>query len=215
MPDNPLTSLRVELPATLDTLKPIEIVDETSAMRAAIVERYALPHIPVGTWGTGSQGVYVLLSHLSDNENSPTHFTAYVGKTDSSFINRLVNHDKDKPWWRTAILFRKNSLEGFNRNQTAYLEGELTTALKTSPNTTVLNAAPTGDPGFPEWEKLHMETCLLSIMRVLFLRGYRNSHLGEYTQVLEETTQNPDPVPPSLYTQLKQITLEINATDHC
>lgn len=198
------TSLTVGVPSTLNSLEPIEIKDEQASLHAAYVERYAVPYLPA-EWDKNVEGFYILLSHI----NADNTFTAYVGKTDWSFARRLRSHLESKDYWSTAILFKKNSLEGFNRNQTAYMEGELVKALTASPNVTVKNDKLTGDRNFSEWDKPYMETVLLACLRVLFLRGYRNAHMGAITQSLEErplppkTSVAPPPVitaPPAIGT---------------
>ena len=182
------TSLTLGIPNTLNSLEPIEIKDEQANLHAAYVERYAVANLPA-EWDKEVEGFYVLLSHI----NPDNTFAAYVGKTDWSFSRRLKSHLQNKEFWNLAILFKKNSVEGFNRNQTAYIEGELVNALSSSPNVTLTNGKPTGDRTFNEWDKPYMEQVLLACLRILFIRGYRNAHMGAITQVLEEI---PAVIPP-------------------
>lgn len=175
------TSLTVGIPNTLNSLEPIEIKDEQANLHAAYVERYAVQNLPE-EFDKNVEGFYVLLSHI----NPDNTFTAYVGKTDWSFSRRLKSHLDNKDFWKLAILFKKNSNDGFTRNQTAYMEGELVKALSSSPNVTVTNEKPTGDRTFNEWDKPYMEQVLLATLRILFIRGYRNAHMGAITQTLEE-----------------------------
>lgn len=175
------TSLTIGIPNTLNSLEPIEIKDEQANLHATYVERYAVQNLPE-EFDKNVEGFYVLLSHI----NPDNTFTAYVGKTDWSFSRRLKNHLDTKDFWKLAILFKKNSNDGFTRNQTAYMEGQLVQALSSSPNVTVTNEKPTGDRTFNEWDKPYMEQVLLATLRILFIRGYRNAHMGAITQTLEE-----------------------------
>lgn len=178
------TSLTLGIPNTLNSLEPIEIKDEQANLHAAYVERYAVNNLPA-EWDKEVEGFYVLLSHI----NPDNTFTAYVGKTDWSFSRRLRSHVQNKDFWNLAILFKKNSIEGFNKNQTSYMEGELAKALSSSPNVTLTNEKPTGDRTFNDWDKPYMEQVLLACLRILFIRGYRNAHMGAITQTLEEPTK--------------------------
>lgn len=179
--------LRVGVPEVLDSMEPIELVDESTNLKAAFVERYAVDSLPA-EWYRDVQGFYVLLSHI----NPDNTFMAYVGKTDSSFARRLRSHLETKDFWALAVLFKKNGPEGFTMNQTSYLEGIMVDALSSSPNVKVTNSAPTGDRNFLDWNKRYMDSVQLAALRILFLRGYRNSHMGGITRQLETVTALPE-----------------------
>jgi hypothetical protein len=176
--------LDVAVPDTLDSLEPIELIDRMSSLRAAFVERYAIAALKRSYWDKDTKGFYVLLSHI----NADNTFTAYVGQTDYSFERRLREHDKTKDYWNLAVLFKRDHEVPFNRSETRFLEGAMVDALKSSPNVSVTNEKATGEDALSDWEKPYMEQILLSALRVLFLRGYRNSHLGAITRKLETDT---------------------------
>lgn len=174
--------LQIGIPETLDTMEPIEIYDHALSLKAAFVERYAYASIP--TEWQKAQGFYVLLSPIA----ATNQFEAYVGKTDSGFARRLHSHNEKKSFWTLAVLFKKDSNSGFNTTQTNYLEGLLRNTLDLSPNVKVHNEAWTGDRSLSDLDKPHMEAVLLSALRILFLRGYRNAHMATVTTKLEQGT---------------------------
>jgi hypothetical protein len=178
--------LTVVLPQNLDYLEPIEVFDKFG-LRSALIERYALGNLP-SEWDR-AEGFYVLLSSITPDNK----FTAYVGQTDYSFRRRLADHDGSKDYWSLAVLFKRDAGEPFNRNETRYLEGLMVTALQSSPNVTVRNIKPTGEKNLPEHDKAYMDSMLLSALRVLFLRGYRNAHLGAITRTLESAEISTSP----------------------
>jgi len=177
--------LDVAVPDTLDSLEPIELIDRMSSLRAAFVERYAISSLKRSEWDKDTKGFYVLLSHI----NTDNTFTAYVGQTDYSFERRLREHNKTKDYWNLAVLFKRDNEVPFNRSETRFLEGAMVNALQSSPNVQVTNDKATGEDALSDWEKPYMEQVLLAALRVLFLRGYRNSHLGAITRNLEEQTK--------------------------
>lgn len=165
-------NLTVLSPKSLDSLQPIEIIDDSSPIRAAFVERGGIEQLPE-SWKEAC-GYYVLFSHIhSDNT-----FEAYVGKASNGFYNRLRSHDKDKPWWRTALMVFKDREPGFSSTQSAYMEGKIREILESWTNVTVHNIAATGDRTLPSWEEGAMETIALSTLRIMHLRGYRNSQMA-------------------------------------
>jgi len=185
------TKLDVAVPQTLDSLEPIELIDKANGLRGAFVERYALQALSNGDWDKETRGFYVLLSHI----NPDNTFTAYVGQTDYSFARRLRDHDGTKDYWNLAVLFKRdNNEDPFNRSETRFLEGAMVEALQSSPNVTVMNQKPTGEKILSDWDKPYMEQVLLSALRILFLRGYRNSHMGAITRHLESKASAPSPV---------------------
>lgn len=162
-------NLTVLSPKSLDSLQPIEVIDDSSPIRAAFVERGGIEQLP-GSWKEAC-GYYVLFSHIhSDNT-----FEAYVGKASSGFYNRLRSHSKDKQWWRTALMVFKDREPGFSSTQSAFMEGKIREILESWSNVTVHNIAATGDRTLPAWEEGAMEAVALSTLRIMNLRGYRNS----------------------------------------
>lgn len=174
-PQVPLTLLA---PTSLDSLAPLEIHDPTSGVHAAIVERYAIENLPLH-WRT-TCGFYLLFSPIA-GDNS---FDAYVGKASNGFHRRLSSHHETKDYWRSAILIRKDGLTGFTSTQSAWLEGRMRDILDLSPHVNVRNIAATGDATLPEWEKGIMEAVILSTLRIMFLRGYRNASMGAFADKL-------------------------------
>jgi hypothetical protein len=188
--------LQIGIPETLDTMEPIEIYDHALSLKAAFVERYACASLPF-EWQK-AQGFYVLLSPIS----ATNQFEAYIGKTDAGFARRLHAHNEKKDFWTLAVLFKKDSNTGFNTTQTNYLEGLLRNTLDLSPNVKVHNEAWTGDKSLSELDKPHMEAVLLSALRILFLRGYRNAHMATVTTKLEQGTSPTRILAPSGFTTI-------------
>lgn len=176
--------LTVLAPKSLDSLLPLEIIDEASPIRAAFVERYGIHHLS-STWQE-SCGFYILFSHI----NPDNSFDAYVGKASNGFYNRLKSHDKDKDWWRTALLVFKDHGAGFSSTQSAYMEGLMRKILDSSPHVNVRNIAPTGDKTLPKWDEPAMEAVALSTLRIMFLRGYRNASMARIAEDLTEKVDN-------------------------
>lgn len=174
----PQVHLRVLAPSSLDSLAPLEVTDDSSGVHAAIVERYAIENLPVH-WRT-SCGFYILFSALAEDNR----FDAYVGKASSGFHRRLASHNETKDYWRSAILISKDSSTGFTSTQSAFLEGRMRDVLDLSPNVNVRNIANTGDSTLPEWEVPDMERVILSTLRIMFLRGFRNASMGAFADSL-------------------------------
>ncbi|MBC9705962.1 MAG: HRDC domain-containing protein [Enterococcus sp.] len=174
----------------------MEIIDEASPIRAAFVERYGIEQLS-STW-QNSCGFYILFSHL----NPDNSFDAYVGKASNGFYNRLKSHDKDKDWWRTALLVFKDRDFGFSSTQSAYMEGLMRSILDSSPHVNVRNIAPTGDKTLPKWDEPAMEAVALSTLRIMFLRGYRNASMAriaeDLTRKINNTTQDGQTLPAAL-----------------
>jgi hypothetical protein len=164
--------LTVLAPYSLDSLLPLEIMDNSSAVKASFVERYAIDKLS-SEW-LDACGFYILFSHIRDDGS----FDAYVGKASNGFSRRLKSHDENKDFWRVALLIRRDTSEGFTTTESLYLEGRMRQVLAISPNVKVHNIAPTGDKTLPEHDKQTMESIVLSALRIMFLRGYRNSALG-------------------------------------
>jgi hypothetical protein len=164
--------LTVLAPYSLDSLLPLEIIDDSSAVKASFVERYAIDRLS-DEW-LNACGFYILFSHIRENGS----FDAYVGKASNGFYRRLKDHDENRDFWRVALLIRRGTTEGFTTTESLYLEGRMRQILMSSPNVTVHNIAPTGDKTLPEYDKQRMESIALSALRIMFLRGYRNSSMG-------------------------------------
>jgi superfamily II DNA helicase RecQ len=157
------------------------------AMNMAFVERYGINHLPA-KW-RDSQGIYILFSHLQ-----PGHkFEAYVGQTTKGFHQRLLRHDNERYFWQTAILIRRTSADGFSSLQLNALEGKLRDILDASPNVTVHNGHPTGDPTLKDSDRPFIDAMTLSIMRVMFMRGYRNQHMGAEADRMQEAISGTVP----------------------
>lgn len=186
--------LTVLAPYSLDSMKPLEIIDEDSNLKAAFVERYAIEHV-TNDWKSNACGFYILFSHLRADHT----FDVYVGRTSANFLRRLRSHDEQKDYWNTALLVQKNNNQGFTSTQSGYLEGRMRDILDISANVTVHNSAPTGDTTIAEHEKYLMEKVILSTLRMMFLRGYRNASMAnvadKITQaIVEKPVITPTPV---------------------
>lgn len=173
--------LTVLAPYSLDSMQPLEIIDEDSNLKAAFVERYAIEHV-TNDWKSNACGFYILFSHLRADHT----FDVYVGRTSANFLRRLRSHDEQKDYWNTALLVQKNNNQGFTSTQSGYLEGRMRDILDISSNVTVHNSAPTGDATIAEHEKYLMEKVILSTLRMMFLRGYRNASMAN---VADKITQ--------------------------
>lgn len=187
--------LKAAAPYSLDSLLPLEIMDDLYAMNMAFVEKYGIHQLP-DRW-KNSQGVYILFSHLQPGYR----FEAYVGQTQKGFYSRLTKHEQERSFWDTAILARRTTSDGFNSMQLNALEGKLRDILGESQNVHVHNQYPTGDKTLPPGEYRMIDEITLSIMRVMFMRGYRNQHMGAQADRLHESItavpQTPAvPVPP-------------------
>lgn len=193
----PQVRLTFLAPASLDSLAPLEIIDPSSGIRAAVVERYAVDTLPV-QWGAAC-GFYILFSALS----SGNQFESYVGKATSGFYRRLASHDETKDYWQSALLVTKEGSDPFQPVQLAWLENRMRGILDLSANVNVRNIPQTGEISLPEQEEGDMEKVLLSTLRVMFLRGYRNASMGEFADELTAritaqadnyTAEKPTPV---------------------
>ena len=186
-------NLTVLAPQSLESMLPLEIIDDSSPIRASFVERYGIEHLP-GAWKEAC-GFYILFSHLKPDNT----FEAYVGKASNGFYNRLKSHDKEKSWWRSALLVFKDREPGFSSTQSAYMEGRMRAILESSANVTVHNIAPTGDRTLPAWETGAMEAIALSTLRIMSLRGYRNTYVARIADGLatggsrDESHESPLP----------------------
>lgn len=179
-------NLTVLTPKSLDSMLPLEIIDDSSPIRAAFVERYGIDHLP-SSWKEAC-GFYILFSHI----NPDNTFEAYVGKATNGFYNRLKSHDKEKSWWRTALMVFKDREPGFSSTQSAYMEGKMREILESSRNVTIHNIAATGDKTLPAWEENSMEAIALSTLRIMFLRGYRNASMARIAEELVIKTEPAD-----------------------
>lgn len=164
--------LTVLAPESLDSMSPLCIIDSSSNVKGAFVERYAIEHLDE-QW-RNSCGYYILFSHMNSNNS----FEAYVGKASNGFHRRLKDHNETKDYWRTALLICRAGELGFTSTESAFLEGRMRDILDLSSHVTVHNIAPTGDRTLPAWEENAMEKVILSTLRMMFLRGYRNASMG-------------------------------------
>lgn len=159
--------LKMKTPHSVDSMLPIEITDDMYAMNFAFVERYGIENLPED-WKT-SQGIYILFSHLKPGQD----FEAYVGQTVNSFHKRLNRHNKERDFWDVAILARRTTPEGLNSLHLNSIEGQLRDILEASPNVHVHNGYPTGDKTLQASDANLVDEISLSIMRAIFIRGYR------------------------------------------
>lgn len=171
---------KVEIPSVLDSLKPFEIHDEATGVSAAIVERYALGSLQE-KWDSAA-GIYVLFSPIASDNT----FKAHVGQISSSFRGTVTKYPISTEEWTVALLFRSTRDVPLNRMQITYLENALITALSSSTNVELYNDRDlAAGLDFSYLDKDDLDDMLLSILRILFLRGYRNSHMAEVVRDLE------------------------------
>lgn len=181
---NSHVQFRVEIPAVLDSLKPFEIYDEVTGVSAAIVERYALGSLQE-RWDSAA-GIYVLFSPIATDNT----FKAHVGQISSSFKAAVTKYPISNEEWTVALLFRSNRDVPLNRMQLTYLENALISVLSSSTNVELFNNREMGKLDFSYLEKEDLDDVLLSILRIMFLRGYRNSHMAELVRDLELQQDN-------------------------
>jgi hypothetical protein len=170
-----IIGLDVSIPYPPGSSDPIVVVDKMASLKAAFVDRNSFNFLYSSEWDQDSPGFYALFSHIDENN----HFAVYVGQTDSSLVQRLRNHNKDKDYWRNAVLFKHaNPTAGFDRMETPYLEGLLVKAFLAYPNAQVMNKKDTGEKNFASEHKIRMNNVLDGALRILQLRGYYNSKLA-------------------------------------
>lgn len=174
----PQIQLTLLAPAELGALIPMELVDNSSGLHAAVMERSGLENLPVH-WGTAC-GFYILFSALSEDNA----FEAYVGKANSGFHRRLASHHETKDYWRNAILISRTGNAGFSTAQIAWLESRIREVLGLSANVNVRNIPQSEESFLPDAEERDMELVILSVLRVMFLRGYRNPEMNDFADDL-------------------------------
>ena len=201
------TGLTVAVSQTLDSMKPIEIIDELGGLQAAILPRHARKALPI-EWNK-VEGFYVLLSHV----NFDNTFTVYVGQTDYDFGLRLQKHDEEKDYWHVAILFKNYSLIPFDRMQTRYMEGLLVEAMQGFENAVVMNIKPTGEKNLSDISKPRMEAVLSSALRIMFLRGYYNSSVSSVRKNVAPFSTTSDDTDKELFARIRMIAEEIKGTE--
>ncbi len=185
-------TLTVHLPAVLDTLQPIEFSDQLTGIRTAIIERYQVQELPE-KWDKAT-GFFVLLSPI-DNQS---HWKAYVDTINNAFKETVREADFDemgieKGFWHVALLFTtEDSDKPLSEVELAYMKVLLMQVFQTSPNVQVVNK-PSLENDFKGVDAEYMRHVLQSVFKVLFVRGYRNSHLGAISRNLTEI-HDPDAV---------------------
>lgn len=170
---------KVHIPVVLDSLKPFEIHDKATGVAAAIVERYALASLPED-WDT-SDGVYVLFSPIAPDNT----FRAHVGQNVSSFKAAVTKYPISTQEWTVALLFQNTRKVPLNPMERTYLETNLVSALSSSTNVEMFNSRELANLDFSYLEEENLKEILLTMLRIMFLRGYRNSHMADTVRKLE------------------------------
>lgn len=162
-----IVGLNVSMTETLEGENFIEIDDSLGRIKAYIVDRAESLNLPE-SWDK-TTGIYVLLSPV----DADGKFTAYVGLTDYSFQRRMKDHNKNKDFWQTVILFKSLLTTELDSMQTKYLEGALVDTLESFGSVKLVNVKPTGQPRLSEVHFALMNSMVDAMVRVLRLRGYK------------------------------------------
>jgi hypothetical protein len=174
-----IVGLNVSMTETLEGENFIEIDDSLGRIKAYIVDREDSLNLPE-SWDK-TTGIYVLLSPV----DATGKFTAYVGLTDYSFQRRMKDHNKNKDFWQTVILFKSLLTTELDSMQTRYLEGALVDTLESFGSVKLVNIKPTGQPRLSEVHFALMNSMVDAIVRVLRLRGYKQP-LKKKVVILDE-----------------------------
>lgn len=183
---NESPTLLIKLPAVLDTLHPIEFSDPLTGITVAMVERFQVQELPE-RWNK-TQGFFILLAPLDNN----SRWKAYVDTIKEGFRATLRNTDfsdlgVDKNFWSVAFLFTTDPADKpLSQEEIEYMKILMIQVFQTSPNVQVLNQPALIDNNFTGIDAEYMRHVLQSVLKVLFVRGYRNSHLGEISRNLTE-----------------------------
>ena len=157
------------LPVTVlvpDTVTaPIEVYEQSAALRMAIIERGG-----VGALGADwdRPGLYVLL----DRHDTDGLWASYVGKAPAGIRARLLQHASNKEHWSRAVLIQRDTTHGFNSAQVAWLEGRVYDLLSAAQDAVLHNKNRPGDETLPAFERTALEASIEPIVRVLRLVGY-------------------------------------------
>lgn len=162
-PDIPITMMLSTDPKTYGM---VSIFDDINALKAVRIHKDKIGKLPP-EWKEGC-GFYVLLSDVTNKK-----FNLYVGKaTQSNFYGRLYSHKREKPDWNTAILFQRDTTNGFTSTQAAYIEGALYQLFTDSQHVEIMNKMSAGDMTLPEHDLLNMNQIAVSVTNILSILGY-------------------------------------------
>lgn len=127
------------------------------------VSRENIDKVPKEEWLQA--GFYILLGA----KNEQKQYSAYVGKTDNNFSNRLKSHNKNKDFWNTAIFVTRSNNGGFNPTDVAFYEYYLSELLETNPHIEKNNiqkvSRPNGVTTGEEKEKLELLTPVFAFLK--------------------------------------------------
>jgi hypothetical protein len=145
--------------------EPIDVYEQSAALRMAIVER-------VGVSALGSDwdrpGLYVLL----DRPGVDGTWGSYVGKAPAGVRARVLTHVGQKEHWSRAVLIQRDTTHGFNSAQVAWLEGRVYDLLQSALDGILHNKNRPGDETLPAFERTALEASIEPLVRVLRLLGY-------------------------------------------
>jgi len=157
------------LPVTVllpDTVaEPIEIYEQSAALRMAIVERAGVGALSA-KWD--QPGLYILI----DRHGTDGSWASYVGKAPAGIRARLLTHASHKDHWSRAVLIQRDTTHGFNSAQVAWLEGRVYDLLNAAEDAVLHNKNRPGDETLPAFERTALEASIEPIVRVLRLLGY-------------------------------------------
>jgi hypothetical protein len=160
------------LPVTVlvpDTIAaPIEIYEQSAALRMAIVERAGVGALSA-KWD--QPGLYILI----DRHGADGSWASYVGKAPAGIRARLLTHASHEDHWSRAVLIQRDTTHGFNSAQVAWLEGRVYDLLSAARNAILHNKNRPGDETLPAFERTALEASIEPIVRVLRLLGYDTS----------------------------------------
>ncbi len=157
----PFTVLVAETPAV-----PIEVYDQSAALRMAVVDRSAAHLISGDEWDV--PGVYVLL----DRPNAEGDWEVHVGKAPAGVRARLQQHVKGKDHWYRAVLIRRDTTFGFNSAQIGWLEGRLYDLFVAAANAKLHNGVRPSDETLPPYDRQMLESVVLPVARSLRVLGH-------------------------------------------
>jgi superfamily II DNA helicase RecQ len=154
---------------------PIEVLDPLTGITAVIVERYKLPELNVG-WDSAA-AFHILLTPVYESQ-----WTVKIGYNSPTFKDAAKGDD----FWSVALIFKAiESDRQLSETELIYMKNLLLEVFQASRNVHVLNED-TGACDVSAVDTEYMRHVLQSVLKVLFLRGYHNSHMGAISKSISE-----------------------------
>lgn len=126
-------------------------------------------------------GIYVLIGYEED-EVGAEQPVGYVGQTDN-LRNRIDNHESNKDFWSTAVLFLSTA-GGLNRAHTTWLEWALLAQGAAAGRCKFQNVISPSEPQLIESEKADTRAFLQEMLRMM---PSMNVHIFEPAKVIKPT----------------------------